>query len=306
MDKLERIPWIDTTRGIAILLVVFGHCMGYIDNPINKVILSFHMPLFFFLSGCCAKKKNEDIGVFIKSRIRKLLPGQLFLAATCIMYDFLAIRKLSIVSNLFIWFLPVLFYTEILFQITTDRTRLVILGIAAVMVLMLTQNKINTIVHLEVTPMAFIFYVAGYYIIGEGATRITKATPMIALLISVPVLLACALCNEPVLMYENTYGRLFFFFPSAIMGILTACVLGNVFENNKLLTWVGQKSLLIYVLHFKLTGIIHYCFKHTAGMNLDLYNSPYYYAVFFLEFLILYIMIRAIDRVCQLWSVYRK
>ena len=167
MDKVERISWIDTTRGIAILLVVFGHCMGYIDNPINKVILSFHMPLFFFLSGCCAKRKT-DIAAFLKSKIRKLLPGQLFLATTCVIYDFFAVGKLSIISNLFIWFLPVLFYTEIVFQIATDRTRPVFLGIAVVMILVLTQSRIHTIVHQEIFPVGFGFYVGGFYIMGGG------------------------------------------------------------------------------------------------------------------------------------------
>ena len=43
-----RIEWLDSARGIAIILVVLGHCIGYIDEPLNKVILSFHMPTFFF------------------------------------------------------------------------------------------------------------------------------------------------------------------------------------------------------------------------------------------------------------------
>lgn len=35
-----RIEWLDSARGIAIILVVLGHCIGYIDDPLNKV--SFH------------------------------------------------------------------------------------------------------------------------------------------------------------------------------------------------------------------------------------------------------------------------
>ena len=48
----KRIEYIDIARGIGILLVVLGHNdFGYISPFGYKLIYSFHMPLFFFLSG---------------------------------------------------------------------------------------------------------------------------------------------------------------------------------------------------------------------------------------------------------------
>ena len=53
MDKQkERITWIDSARGITIILVVLGHCIEYVDDPLNKWILSFHMPTFFSCLEC--------------------------------------------------------------------------------------------------------------------------------------------------------------------------------------------------------------------------------------------------------------
>lgn len=46
-----RYSFIDVARGINIILVVLGHCMYSADIPLNKMIMSFHMPLFFFLVG---------------------------------------------------------------------------------------------------------------------------------------------------------------------------------------------------------------------------------------------------------------
>ena len=54
MDK-KRIAYIDKAKGVAILLVILGHCCGSVEEPINRFVLSFHMPLFFFLSGLLAK-----------------------------------------------------------------------------------------------------------------------------------------------------------------------------------------------------------------------------------------------------------
>lgn len=43
-----RIPYIDTVKGVAILLMIFGHMRFH---NLNWFVYSFHMPLFFILSG---------------------------------------------------------------------------------------------------------------------------------------------------------------------------------------------------------------------------------------------------------------
>jgi len=62
-DTIERKSWPDLCKGIAILLVVFGHAIGYVSTygdgsgessllmAVDRWIYSFHMPLFFFVSG---------------------------------------------------------------------------------------------------------------------------------------------------------------------------------------------------------------------------------------------------------------
>jgi fucose 4-O-acetylase-like acetyltransferase len=60
-----RLPWPDYGRGMGIFLVVVGHVLrGLVaasilpkSNPVRFIdawIYSFHMPLFFFLSGVFA------------------------------------------------------------------------------------------------------------------------------------------------------------------------------------------------------------------------------------------------------------
>lgn len=58
---MNRDKQIDVARGIAILLVITGHCCGNLDFYLNKIILAFHMPLFFFLSGMTAKPYRGGI-----------------------------------------------------------------------------------------------------------------------------------------------------------------------------------------------------------------------------------------------------
>lgn len=54
---MERNKQVDIIRGVAILLVVLEHALGTSDNFFAKIILSFHMPVFFILSGYLAHEK---------------------------------------------------------------------------------------------------------------------------------------------------------------------------------------------------------------------------------------------------------
>ena len=52
---MKREKWLDVVKGLAIILVVLGHCLNHFDNEILhrmcEIIYLFHMPLFVLLSG---------------------------------------------------------------------------------------------------------------------------------------------------------------------------------------------------------------------------------------------------------------
>jgi len=77
----QRINWVDVAKGIGILLVVYGHIpwkVGSDENfPFIKIIYTFHMPLFIFLSGMfCKTRMNWK--VFLGRKIETLLIPFLF------------------------------------------------------------------------------------------------------------------------------------------------------------------------------------------------------------------------------------
>ena len=48
----KRVQYIDIAKGIGIVLVVMGHNDFALISPFaHKLIYSFHMPMFFFMSG---------------------------------------------------------------------------------------------------------------------------------------------------------------------------------------------------------------------------------------------------------------
>ena len=125
----NRIQYIDIARGIGILLVVLGHNDFALVSPfVYQVIYSFHMPLFFFLSGFFI---NPSVGFweFVKRRFNSLLKPYLF---TIFMIYFVSVsfEKMSFQTALFritkslygsgyyldwvqLWFLPHLFVVSL-------------------------------------------------------------------------------------------------------------------------------------------------------------------------------------------------
>lgn len=67
--ELSRTEWIDSARGIGILCVMLGHMS--IPQLLSQFIFSFHMPLFFFLSGYLWKGRRDCAWFF--GRIDRLV-----------------------------------------------------------------------------------------------------------------------------------------------------------------------------------------------------------------------------------------
>jgi fucose 4-O-acetylase-like acetyltransferase len=125
----KRIEYIDIARGIGILLVVLGHNdFGYISPFGYKLIYSFHMPLFFFLSGYFLNVSVPFVD-FFKKRFNSLLKPYLFtiflIYFASVSFNFMsfgtAIRR--IVKSMYgagqyidwvqLWFLPHLFVVSL-------------------------------------------------------------------------------------------------------------------------------------------------------------------------------------------------
>lgn len=67
----KRESFIDVLRGIGILLVIIGHCKC--PGLILKLIQSFHMPLFFIISGYLFTIKEESYVSYIKRIFKRYI-----------------------------------------------------------------------------------------------------------------------------------------------------------------------------------------------------------------------------------------
>lgn len=134
MISKQRSEVIDFIRGIAVILVIWQHCWG----PLSRIILSFHMPLFFLLSGylsCKSSKiQNCNFKEYFLLNFKRLIYPYLFAEgiALCISIVFnsdveysLAVKNIffclngdygGLLENRF-WFLPCIFVCNIIVYI---------------------------------------------------------------------------------------------------------------------------------------------------------------------------------------------
>ena len=52
-----RLKYIDISKGIGILLIIFAHRCGF-PGDLGKYLTAFSVQLFFVLGGVCIKKKK--------------------------------------------------------------------------------------------------------------------------------------------------------------------------------------------------------------------------------------------------------
>ena len=127
----KRLMGLDMARGIAIILVVIGHS-GFISHNCNIWISSFHLPLFFILSGILTSIRHEDEQPLSRSALQKarsiMIPYCWFsIGSVCL--DILqvllgnfkwssvwehVIQTLTLQGYSVLWFLPVLYLAEML------------------------------------------------------------------------------------------------------------------------------------------------------------------------------------------------
>ena len=134
MDKNARLTYMDMVKGIAIILVVIGHSTVASDNVVTW-LASFHMPLFFIISGMLfyiKQSQTEKFKEYFFKRFRgMMIPYFVFSAYNILLFYYQSARYPDIKTPEFIkdsylqafsfygisvlWFLPAIFFAELIF-----------------------------------------------------------------------------------------------------------------------------------------------------------------------------------------------
>lgn len=268
----KRIEWIDIAKGIGIILVVIGHISQI--KVLNDIIYSFHMPLFFMISGFFHKDKND----FIKHKLHTIIIPYIFFSTLTFIYWFFIESKfrdqqvsLKYFFNIFIacggeknypynapmWFLPCLFMTEVFFNFVQKFGKkytniiIVILGIVGYFYPKIFYFRMPFC--LDVMMVAICFYYIGFMVrpIMNQINNISlKKSFKISVGATILIVLTAflAVFENGANMNELKYNNIFLFYFTALLGSISTMILSMNFRS-KIIKNIGKNSLIIMCIH---------------------------------------------------------
>ena len=121
--EYQRVEWVDMAKGMGIFLMVIGHTG--IPKFASQWIYSFHMPLFFFLSGYFFTSGKYSLKVLLQRKFKTMIVPYLFfvlitwIGCELLQYTLFPPHSLWEIltdgSKGTLWFVYVLFFVEIVF-----------------------------------------------------------------------------------------------------------------------------------------------------------------------------------------------
>lgn len=280
MNKPCRKEHIDVLRGIGIVLMIMGH-VGF-GGKFDRYIHSFHMPLFFLISGYLYnKKKDTGIKTLLIDKVKRFIVPYLFFGMVNYCFWLFLERKEHFVfepiSRLIwhntqglpicgaIWFLTALFWTSV-FYILIDRhitnkeiKNIVLLGISFGLSVLQGTTEFTLPLSIDIGIVGVGFYHIGRLfrnIEDKVYNRITLKSVFWVTVLFVLLLLNCTITflTPYINMKMRWYGVAPVFWFNALIGtfavyIFSVLVVECFFVHKlqflkKSFTYIGRESLV--------------------------------------------------------------
>lgn len=319
MDDNKRNISIDILKGIGIVLMVLGH----INSPLRHFIFSFHMPLFFFVSGYLYKERGFK--TIITRNFRKILVPY-FVTGLFIWFAFIVIYKryfwgLSLLlgngsspvwdlKDYYVgplWFLMCFFISILLFHILNyikgNIIQLIILLVLFLISLCYKQqNGLLPFDLLNAVPATICLWI-GRQLKIEEFRRI--AISNISLVIGMIVWIICLFFDE-LSMASHIYKLPVIDIIGAFYGTVTFYWIGNNFIKRSplfrnLLSKIGQFSLVLVAIHS-----VDFMLNISGGITkaLQLYGWGSFFVEALLKFMFVYLGYEFIIHIPFLKKIY--
>lgn len=280
--KKKRNSYIDTIKGIGIFLVVLGHQ----NTQLTEYIYSFHMPLFFFLSGIFHKNYNSYMG-FIKRKFKTLMIPYFTFSISLFLFWFFISRnfgessrvKISILENFMgvfvgasienistiswgatLWFLPCLFLVMNFYYFINklDEKKILIVNSILVLVgvvLLKLDIKYFNIWHFLTAIFALPFYSIGNLL--KNKILFERSLSWIIILLFFILNILTLKFNGKIDMNMNRYNNFILFYISSFSGIFFLIFLiKKLGLKNKIIDFLGKNTLIIFAYHLRVNIVI--------------------------------------------------
>jgi acyltransferase len=267
----NNILWINNLKVFGILAVILGH----IASPLGGFIYSWHMPLFFILSGFFIKFNLPTKEFFIKDFQRLMVPYFLFALIGLVVEDLkrIALHRDSLdyvheIKGVFIWmdmtslinsyafvlwFLPTLFFARIFLMVIHKCIENIVFQFIIVAILFTTSFFVELPFAIDNSLNAILFlFIGNIFYKSYQEIYILYSLPFIAaavyLVYGIPSL------DIATKSYNNIILNIFF---SVSMIYIMIATFKRINYSNKLLTIWGGNIMLLFIVHPYTNNIAH-------------------------------------------------
>lgn len=318
--------WIDIAKGIGILLMIFGHC-DYIGTA-QRWVYSFHMPLFFVLSGVLYSYKEEHKLTVRDMLIRKakglLIPYFLLSLAYVIYMLFFKLLngyfswediKLTVIRTLILvgegnfWFIPSLFLATILFHVLRNAKIRVFISVIALFLVVCFFPNGNSQYSLITL---FLKSVIGMFFIHIGTTLAMPLKKIeekenkflfLLLIVMIGVNMLSYYWNGNTAVDLNTIrvNNAFLYVVATISGVCACIIASIILKKSRLLEYFGRNSIWFLALNnlVLFTGTI-------GNVLLRFFPTMNYQFVFLFWLCVIIYEVVAFELIQKVWKVIKK
>lgn len=274
-----RILWVDTAKTLGIFLVFWGHTLysgSHVASEINRAIYSFHMPMFFVLSGYVVKTEIGNLGNFINKKYKRIILPALFFYVLTLPLFFFHIDVsdsgiCSIIESVFyvygelaydkpVWFFVCLFQIYILSKIinlSKVKAKLLVLLCTLCLILSclsyMSDCKLFSLFGFNKCILGLFFYTCGMML---KRTNYRNYMFRVGLFLLPVWLLTGVILNSKISMYDMSLGCFSLFIISSLTGTLVFFPICKVLEKIIIIREYAKWTVFIVSSHYILVSLL--------------------------------------------------
>ncbi|MFB7816843.1 acyltransferase family protein [Paenibacillus chitinolyticus] len=267
----------DVTKGLLIILVVFGHSafIQYYSNW-HTLIYWFHMPAFIYMSGYFFKPvEKEHLGAWIRKSANRFFIPYFFIISLITIYRYLftPINQQQFGNEILhilaggryidgyyapIWFITCLFFCQLIFCLISTFIKTRVLQMIIIMLFFAAAHLESYLfpglkipLNIDVAFFALFFYAMGFYtknLIKKESIQFA-AFPLLLLVI---YLVRKGYFEYFLDMKQHKYGNILLDILIPLLGTIVIFTVGRMFVNSpfkNLMGYIGRNSQIVMYLH---------------------------------------------------------
>lgn len=282
----KRQSFIDIARAFAIAFIVFGHTITYSIHCdlIYKILCSFHVVLFFIISGYTFSEKNKKFFLFLKERFIRIMSPYFIWAILFLVPYFLFGREVAsstgakgefkflpqfikifygvgymqgLKQNTALWFLPALFSMEIIYfkiiKIIRKKNSIykILFLFFIILVSYITNIYIKFVFPLGINTVLVlgVFFYFGYLCKDFDLFNENKLFKPHYILFMLCIGLLAGIVNDKISAVNYRYGNLTLLFISGTFLSIVIIYISYLIYNNKIIEYIGKNTMIILIFH---------------------------------------------------------